>query len=98
MSHAGNGGPKPHREPPPGHVPFLVLPNAMVHFVAGDEGTIELVLTPMVPIGPGQVSVLPPQVRVPFSKEGWETFKGDVARDGVPSGIIKAGSIPGLPG
>lgn len=58
-------------------------------FEQTDDGGIILALMPGVPDQSGGFAMMPPPVKVKFSKEGWEMFKRRVEADGKP--------IPAIP-
>lgn len=91
---APQNGDRPRREPLPFMAYETLIPNASVNYVDRDDGGIELCFTAMQPIGPGQLALIPPRIRIMFDAGGWERFKREVAADGAQSGIVRAGSLP----
>jgi hypothetical protein len=64
------------------------LDGAAVDIEPLDDGEAELVLTPIA-VGAGRVAMMPPQVRVRFGPEGFETFCGLVAQARSPIQVAR---------
>ena len=84
------------REPPPQTAEMIVLRSALVHYQPTEDGGMELVFTPAVPL-PGGFQFAGAQVRVPFDADGWERFKRDVANDGRVARVAIARELPPEP-